>query len=198
LFCFISIYTWGIEIKLYLHWFFFSKNKQWAGEGAILGPGFFNLLRSARSVWMVSKQTTEARQLLGQTSFQTRDIQAPSPPEKRCPPWRALTAWTGEEAILSPRSLRDQSAQVTVQTAGVTQLLGQTLFQDPGIWAPSPPEERCQLGRALKARAEERAILCLGVCRLQRQDIFWDRPCFRPLSSARRQAWTPDLCAPSL
>jgi hypothetical protein len=28
--------------------------------------------------------------------------------------------------------------------------------------------------------------LCRWACRLQRQDIFWDRPCFRPSSSARR------------
>jgi hypothetical protein len=34
-------------------------------------------------------------------------------------------------------------------------------------------------------------------CRLQRQHI-WDRPCFGPSSSARRQVWTPDICAPSL
>ena len=27
---------------------------------------------------------------------------------------------------------------------------------------------------------------------------FWDRSCFRPSSSARRQVWTPDICAPSL
>ena len=40
--------------------------------------------------------------------------------------------------------------------------------------------------------------LCRWACRLQRQHIFWDRPCFRPSSSARRQVWTPDLCAPSL
>jgi hypothetical protein len=27
---------------------------------------------------------------------------------------------------------------------------------------------------------------------------FWDRPCFRPSSSARRQDRTPDICAASL
>ena len=27
---------------------------------------------------------------------------------------------------------------------------------------------------------------------------FWDRPCFGPLSSARRQVQTQDICVPSL
>jgi hypothetical protein len=44
--------------------------------------------------------------------------------------------------------------------AKATQLLGQTLFQAPDIWAASPPEERCLPRRALTTRAGERAILC--------------------------------------
>jgi hypothetical protein len=50
----------------------------------------------------------EATQLLGQTPFQTPDIQAPSPPEERCLPLRALSEQ--ERAILGPGFLRDQSA----------------------------------------------------------------------------------------
>jgi hypothetical protein len=69
----------------------------------------------------------EATPLLGQTPFQAPDIQARSPPEERCPPRRALTARSGEGAILCPGSLRDQSAQLSVWTAEATQLLEQTL-----------------------------------------------------------------------
>jgi hypothetical protein len=42
---------------------------------------------------------------------------APSPPEERWPPRRALTPRAGEGAILSPGSLRDQSAQISSKTA---------------------------------------------------------------------------------
>jgi hypothetical protein len=44
-------------------------------------------------------------------------------------PGKALTAGTGEEAILCPGSLRDKSVQVSLQTAEATHLLGQALFQ---------------------------------------------------------------------
>ena len=72
----------------------------------------------------VSEQTAEVTQLLGQTPFRDPDIQAPSPPEERCPPGRALTAKSDKGVILCPGSLRDQSAQVRVQTAEATHLLG--------------------------------------------------------------------------
>jgi hypothetical protein len=145
-----------------------------------------------------------------------QDIQAPPAPEERCPPGKALTAWAGEGAILGPGSLRHQSAQVRVWAAEATQLLGQaeatqllgqTPFWGPDIWAPSPPEERCSPRRALTAWAGEGAILVPDPsntnlhrweCGLQKRHSFWDRPCFRPSSSARRQVWTPDICAPSL
>jgi hypothetical protein len=73
------------------------------------------------------------------------------------------TAWLGR--ILSQKPLlmkfrNLESAQVRVRTAEVTQLLGQTPFQAPDIWAPSPSEERCPTGRALISRAGERDILC--------------------------------------
>ena len=62
-------------------------------------------------------RTAEATQLLGQSPFWAPDIQVPSPSEEKWPPWRALTSRAGEGAILCPRSLRDQSAQVSSQTA---------------------------------------------------------------------------------
>jgi hypothetical protein len=72
---------------------------------------------------------------------------------------------------LCPGSLRDQSAQVRVQTAEATQLLGQNPFQAPDIRAPSLPEERCLPGRALTARAGEEAILCPGSLRDQSMQV---------------------------
>lgn len=36
--------------------------------------------------------------------------------------------------------------------------------------------------------------LCRWECGLQKLHIFWDKPCFRPSSSARRQVQTPDIC----
>ena len=68
-------------------------------------------------------------QLLGQTLFLAPDIWEPSPPEERCQPGRALTTRAGERAILCPVSLRDQSVQVSMQTAEATHLLGQALFR---------------------------------------------------------------------
>jgi hypothetical protein len=117
-------------------------------------------------MWRVSKATAEATQLLGQTPFQDPDIWAPSLPEERCPPGRTLTGRAGEGTILCPRSLRDQSALLTAEPtqflgqAEATQLLGQTPFQAPDIWAPSPREGRCPPGRALTTRASERSSLC--------------------------------------
>jgi hypothetical protein len=68
-------------------------------------------------------------QILGQIPFWAPDIWAPYQPEERWPPRRALTTRTGEGAILCPGSLRDQSAQVRMQTAEATYLLRQALFQ---------------------------------------------------------------------
>jgi hypothetical protein len=45
-------------------------------------------------------------------------------------------------------------------TVEATQLLRQTPFQAPDIWAPSPPEEKYLPWWALTTRAVERAILC--------------------------------------
>ena len=72
----------------------------------------------------MSEGTAEATQLMGQAPFRAPGIREPSPSEERCPPRRALTVGAGEGAILDPGSLRDQSAQVRVWTAEVTQLLG--------------------------------------------------------------------------
>ena len=64
----------------------------------------------------------------GTNPFPAPDIWAPSPPEEKWPPVRALTARAGEEAILCPWSLRDQSVQVNTQAAEETHLLGKALF----------------------------------------------------------------------
>jgi hypothetical protein len=115
------------------------------------------------------EQSAKATQLLGQMLLWAPDIRASSLPEERCLPGRALTARAGDRAILCPGSLADQSVQVRMQTAEVThrlgqaeatQLLRQTQFQDLDIQAPSLPEEKWALGRALTIRAGERAILC--------------------------------------
>jgi hypothetical protein len=105
-----------------------------AGEGAILVP---RSLRDQSA--QVSTRTekgeiadfeatqllgqAEATQFLGKTPFRAPDIQAPSPPGKRCLPRRALNTRAGERAILCPVSLRDQSVQVSMHTAEATHLL---------------------------------------------------------------------------
>jgi hypothetical protein len=79
------------------------------------------------------------------------------------------------------------------------------------IWAPdlcafSPPEGSLPLGKAPTAGPGESAILYPRSFRdqagkdsgWQKQHGFWDRVPFMPSSSARRQSWAPDLCAPSL
>ena len=67
----------------------------------------------------------EATQLLGQALFWASD----SPPEERWLPGRALTTRAGEGTILCLGSLRDQSVQMSAQTAEATHLLGQALFR---------------------------------------------------------------------
>ena len=84
--------------------------------------------------------------------------------------------------------------RVSEHTAEGTQLLVKTLFRAPDIWALSPEQVRQPSCVPLPSETS----LCRWTCRLQRQHIFWDRPCFGPSSSARRQVWTPDICAPSL
>ena len=51
------------------------------------------------------------------------------PTRGREPPGRALTSRSGEGAILCPKCLRDQSVQVSAQTAEATYILGQALFR---------------------------------------------------------------------
>jgi hypothetical protein len=53
----------------------------------------------------VSEQTAEETQLLGQNPIWAPDIQAPSLPDERWPPGRALTARAGKGAIFCPGSL---------------------------------------------------------------------------------------------
>ena len=50
--------------------------------------------------------------------------------EESCPPWRALNFRTGERAILHPTFLREQSGQMSTQTAEETHLPGQAT-----VWA---------------------------------------------------------------
>ena len=103
----------------------------------------------------------EATQLLGQTPFQAPDIWAPSPPEERCSPRRALSEQVREPSwVLGPsdtslcRSVH-RLQRVSKQTAEVTQLLGQTPLQAPDIWASSLPEERCLSRRARLEQVRE-------------------------------------------
>ena len=56
-------------------------------------------------------------QLLGHTPLPATDIQALSLPEERCRPGRTLTAGANEFATMGPRSLRDQSVQVSSSEA---------------------------------------------------------------------------------
>ena len=52
-------------------------------------------------------EQAEATQLLGQTLFRAPDIQAPSPPEERCPPRRALQVQVREPSlVLDPSKSR--------------------------------------------------------------------------------------------
>ena len=58
--------------------------------------------------------------------------------------------------------MQTTEATQLLRQAEMTELLGQTPFQAPDIRAPSPPEERCLIGRALTAGGGEGAILCPG------------------------------------
>jgi hypothetical protein len=104
-----------------------------AGEGVILGPR--SLREKSAKVRVQTAEATqllgqaEATQLLGQNLFHAADIWAPSLPEERCLPGTALIDRAVERAILCPVSLRDQSVQVSLQTAETTHLLEQALFQ---------------------------------------------------------------------
>jgi hypothetical protein len=112
-------------------------------------------------------EQAEATQLLGQTPFLAPDKQAPSLPEERCLPRRALTTRACDRAFLCPMSLGDQSAQVRVWTTEATQLLGLIPFWAPVTQATSPPEKRCLPRKALTTRPGERAIFCPASLREQ-------------------------------
>ena len=114
-------------------------------------------------------QTAEATLVLGKTPFWAPDIRAPSPPEERYLPGRALTARAGEGAILYPSSLGDQSAPVSSQTEEATYLLGQARFQafifsqeaglNARICAPSLQEENFPAESTLISETQERTGL---------------------------------------
>ena len=111
------------------------------------------------------------------------------------------------------QSLRDQSAQVRVQTteatqlegqAEATQILRQTPLRAPDIWAPSP-RERCLRGRALTAGAGEGDILCPGSLRDQSAQVSSRIRGLQKVSERVAEAthllgqtpfWAPDIRAP--
>ena len=91
---------------------------------------------------------------------------------------------------MGPRSLRDQSAQVSSQTTDeATQLLGQTPFQTPDIRALSPNRGEVSAKKG-STRAGEGAILCPESLRDQSVQVrvqTAEATHFRPSTSARRQ-----------
>jgi hypothetical protein len=97
----------------------------------------------------------------------------------------------------APGHLGEESGETPKVPRG--QLLRQTLFRDPDIRALSLPEERCPPREGF-ARAPGEAILVPGTLQnysaqvrvwITEANSFWDRPCFRPSSSARRQVQIP-------
>jgi hypothetical protein len=157
----------------------------------------------------------EVTQLQGHTQLWAPDIRAPSPPEERYPLRRALPeqvrepSWVPDPSEFSlPRwecSLQKRHSfwdrqklhsywdrpHFWLQTFG--HLTGQKRSVYPGgLWLPEQVRESsCVL-------CPSETSLCRWACRLQKQHIFWDRPCFRHSSSAKRQVWTPDICTPPL
>jgi hypothetical protein len=92
-----------------------------AGKEAILCPGSLRdqsahvRVQTAEASQLLGQ--AEAIQLLGQALFWASEIRAPSLPKERCLPVRTLTAEAHEGDILSLRSLRDQTVQVSLWTA---------------------------------------------------------------------------------
>jgi len=115
----------------------------------------------------VSEQTAEATQLLGQALFPAPDIWAPSQPEERCPPGRALLEQVRghlgsriSQSLICPGESVDNRSNTASGTGRNNPATGTDLFWAPDIRAPSAPEDRCLPRRALTSRAGERAILC--------------------------------------
>ena len=142
----------------------------------------------------VSNRTAEGTQLLVQTLFWGPDIQAPSLPGERCPTRRALS-----EQVMEPSWIQDPSETSLFRWR--CRLQKQHSFWDTplfklqtsrhlprqrrgvcsrGLW---PPE---QVRQPSCVPCPSETNLCRWACRLQRQQIFWDRPCFGPSLSARR------------
>ena len=80
---------------------------KWIGAGKMsqqlraLAPGVSEW--TAEAIQLLGQ--AEVTQLLGQAQFWASDIPAPSLPEERWQPRRAVTPRAGEGAMLSPRSL---------------------------------------------------------------------------------------------
>ena len=81
--------------------------------------------------------------------------------EESCPPWRALNFRNGERAILRPTFLREQSEQMSTQTAEETHLLGQAMFwafiitKKADICAPSMQGESLSAESTLTTESQE-------------------------------------------
>jgi hypothetical protein len=107
---------------------------------------------------------------------------------------RAPWAWSWQT---SPRSLEDSFWDPILCSrhparGEVSALPGRALLEHLGepSWFPDPSETSLQV-RVWTTEAN-------SFCDRPRQHSFWDRSCFRPSSSARREVRNPDICVPSL
>ena len=96
---------------------------------------------------------------------------------------------------------------------GATELLRQRPFQAPDIRSPARPEYSCSpgpggfwlgnrgshlgSGNPLKSSLQKWECAHRSFCDRQKQHSFWERFCFGPSSSARREVRMPNICAPS-
>jgi hypothetical protein len=76
--------------------------------------------------------------------------------------------------------------------------------RNPGTF-PSRGEVSALTGRACRSTRGSHLgswihlrLVCTGGVWSTETNSFWDKPCFRPSSSAGRQVQTPDICAPFL
>ena len=152
----------------------------------------------------------EATQLLGETLFWAPDIWAPSPPEERClshPGGLCWSTWGSHPGSQIPRRLvfAGKSADYRSYTDSRTGRSSTASGTDT-IWGSRYPgtflargEVSSLPGRVLPEHLGEPSWFPdPSKTSLHRWHSFWDRPCFRPSSSTRRQVWMPDICAPSL
>jgi hypothetical protein len=144
----------------------------------------------------------------GENPFRAPDIWAPSLPEQRCTPspgglW--LSTWGSNLGSWIPQRLvcTGESVDYRSYTAsGTDHYLGS---RHPGTF-PARRKVSVQPGWDLPEHLGELSLIqdlsednqCRRECPLLKLHNFWDRPSFRPSSSARRQVLTADICEPSL